>query len=254
MLKQKEIKKIKIFFNTNGYAVIKKSIPKKLINDIQKQVHKMIKKGSIGNKIENIHYLKNKKLSSVHNISNYMPYHKRFFAHTEIHKVFYEIFGPFEKKWFNSSYFLKPKRVGIATKPHQDNAFFNLKPHEAITCWVPTTSVTKKNSSLYYYAGSHKGKLLPHDPEGNLGASLCIQQKYINKIKRKYKKHYVEVKKGDCIIHNPLVIHGSKENKSNINRGAFNFSMKSKKAKRNIKGWNDYRKKLSIYLNKRKKK
>ena len=47
MLKQKEIKKIKIFFNTNGYAVIKKSIPKKLINDIQKQVHKMIKKGSI---------------------------------------------------------------------------------------------------------------------------------------------------------------------------------------------------------------
>ena len=106
MLQQKEIKKIKIFFNTNGYAVIKKSIPKKLINNIQKQVHKMIKKGSIGNKIENIHYLKNKKLSSVHNISNYMPYHKNFFTHTEIHKVFYAIFGPFEKKWFNSSYFL----------------------------------------------------------------------------------------------------------------------------------------------------
>ena len=105
-----------------------------------------------------------------------MPYLKKFFKHTEVHKVFYGIFGPFEKKWFNSSYFLNPKKVGIATKPHQDNAFFNLTPCEAITCWVPTTSVNKKNSSLYYYAGSHKGKLLPHNPEGNLGASLCIPQ------------------------------------------------------------------------------
>ncbi len=253
MITQKEINKIKVFFNKNGYAVLKKSVPKRIINEIQRKVHRLIKEGSIKNKAEDIHYLKTKQLSSVHNISNYMPYHKKFFKHTEVHKVFYGIFGPFEKKWFNSSYFLKPKKVGIATKPHQDNAFFNLTPCEAITCWVPTTSVNKKNSSLYYYAGSHKGKLLPHNPEGNLGASLCIPQKHIKNAKKKYKKHYVKVKKGDCIIHSPLVIHGSEKNKSNINRGAFNFSMKSKKAKWDVKGWNDYRKKLKTFLKKKKK-
>ena len=122
MIKTKEIEKIKFLFNLNGYAVVKKSIPKKLINEIQKEVHQLIEQKLIKNKLEDIHYLKNKKLSSVHNISNYMSYHKKFFTYTKIHKIFYKIYGPFRKKWFNSSYFLKPKRVGIATKEHQDNA------------------------------------------------------------------------------------------------------------------------------------
>ena len=254
MLNQKEIKRIKFFFNLNGYAVIKKFIPRKLIDELQDEVLKLIKKRSIKNQIENIHYLKTKQLSSVHNIENYMHYHKKFLDHTKINKIFYGIFGPLEKKWFNSSYFLKPKKVGIATKAHQDNAFFNLKPCEAFTCWLPTTSVTKKNSSLYYYSGSHEGGLLPHTPEGNLGASLAIPQKYIKKIKKKYKKQFVEIKKGDCIIHSPLVIHGSEKNKSSRNRGAFNFSIKSKKAKLDICGYNNYRKKLKTYLKKKAKK
>ena len=95
---------------------------------------------------------------------------------------------------------------------------------------------------------------MPHEPQGNLGASLSIPQKYINRVKKKYKKHYVQLKKGDCIIHNPLVVHGSERNKSSIDRGAFNFSIKSKKAKKDVVGWNDYRKKLSIYLKIRKRK
>jgi len=253
MLNQKEIKRIKFLFNLNGYAVIKKFIPRKLVNKLQDEVLKLIKKGSIKNQIQNVHYLKTKQLSSVHNIDNYMSYHKKFKTHTKIHKVFYGIFGPYEKKLFNSSYFLKPKKVGIATKPHQDNAFFNLEPCEAFTCWLPTTSVTRKNSSLYYYSGSHKGGLLPHVPEGNLGASLSISKKYINKIKKKYKKHFVEIKKGDCIIHSPLVIHGSEKNKSSKNRGAFNFSIKSKKARLDVQGYSNYRKKLKTYLKKVKK-
>ena len=33
---------------------------------------------------------------------------------------------------------------------------------------------------------------------------------------KKYKKRYIEMEKGDCIIHNPLIVHGSESNKSNI--------------------------------------
>ena len=254
MINQKEIKKIKKTFHNKGYVVLKNFIPRKLINEIKSDVTKLLEMKMINNKLENIHYLKTKQLSSVHNIANYMSYHKKFLNGTRIQKIFHGIFGPSEKKWFNSSYFLKPKKVGISTKAHQDNAFFNLNPCEAFTCWVPTDSVTKQNSSLYYYSGSNKGGLLPHKPQGNPGASLCIPQKYINRVRKKYKKHYVQVKKGDCIIHNPLVIHGSERNRSSIDRGAFNFSIKSKKAKRDIIGWNNYRKKLSTYLKIRKRK
>ena len=95
MLNQKEIKRIKFLFNLNGYAVIKKFIPRKLVNKLQDEVLKLIKKGSIKNQIQNVHYLKTKQLSSVHNIDNYMSYHKKFKTHTKIHKVFYGIFGPY---------------------------------------------------------------------------------------------------------------------------------------------------------------
>ena len=47
MLNQKEIKRIKFLFNLNGYAVIKKFIPRKLVNKLQDEVLKLIKKGSI---------------------------------------------------------------------------------------------------------------------------------------------------------------------------------------------------------------
>ena len=52
------------------------------------------------------------------------------------------------------------------------------------------------------------------------------------------------MEKGDCIIHNPLVVHGSESNKSNINRGSFNFSMKSKQAKEDVAAINDHKKRL----------
>ena len=185
MINRKEIKRIKKAFQNKGYVVLKNFMPKQLINEIENDVQKLLKMKKIKNKLENIHYLKTKQLSSVHNIANYMPYHKKFLYGTRIKEVFHEIFGPSKKKWFNSSYFLKPKKVGIATKAHQDNAFFNLNPCEAFTCWVPTDSVTKQNSSLYYYSGSNKGGLLPHKPQGNPGASLCIPQKYINRVRKR---------------------------------------------------------------------
>ena len=252
-MNKNKINRVKKTFNKNGFAILRNFISKEKIDEIKNDVDRLIQTGLIKNKLENVHYIKTNKLSSVHNIANYMPYHKKFFNYTQIHKVFYGIYGPFQKKWFNSSYFIKPKKIGIATKAHQDNAFFNLNPCEAFTCWVPTDSVNEKNSPLYYYLGSQREGLLPHNPEGNLGASLCIPKKYIKKIKRKYKKQYVRLNKGDCIIHNPLVIHGSEKNKSIIDRSAFNFSIKSKRAKQDIAGWDGYRKKLNIFLKNKKK-
>jgi len=243
--------KIKREFNQQGFAVIRNFISRKLIDEIKNETNNLIKKKLIKNKRRDIHYLKNGQLSSVHNISNYAPKYKKFGTKTKLYKIFENIFGFPQKKWFNSSYFLKPKKAGIETKAHQDNAYFNLNPCEAFTAWIPTNTVTKKNSSLYYYVGSQDLGTLTHIPEGNLGASLCITKKDLYKINKKYKKKYVSLKKGDCIIHSPLVVHGSEKNNSLIDREAFNMSIKSKKAKINVKGFNLYKKKLKTYLKKK---
>ncbi len=245
-------------FHRDGFIVLKNFISKKLINDLKREtsnlVKKMEKKPFAKSRLNrDVHYLKNGQLSSVHNINNHIEYHKKFLRRTKIAKVFKQIYSEPSKKLFNSSYFVKPKKNGIATKPHQDNAFFNLKPNEAITCWVPVNDVTKTNSPVYYYVGSNKEGLVKHIFDGNLGASLCIIKNEINKIKKKYKKKYITLSKGDCIIHNPLVVHGSEKNSGSIDRAAFNFSIKSKKAKFQTKGVKNYYKNLDLFLKRKKK-
>ena len=251
MLNLKKIKRIKKIFNQNGFAILKNFVSKKLIDEMENDTQKLSKK-IIKNKLIDVHYLKSGQLSSVHNILSYIPKYKKFATLTGLNKVFQEIFGPHSKRWGNLSYFYKAKKVGIETKPHQDNAYFNLNPCQVFTCWIPTNTVTKKNSAMYYYPGSQKEGLFSHNLQGNLGASLSISQKKINKIKKKYKKRYIEMEKGDCIIHSPLVVHGSESNKSNINRGSFNFSMKSKQANEDVAAINDHKKRLTLYLKKKK--
>ena len=88
MINQKEIKRIKKTFHNRGYVVLKNFIPRKLINEIKSDVTKLLEMKMINNKLENIHYLKTKQLSSVHNIAYYMSYHKKFLNGTRIQKVF----------------------------------------------------------------------------------------------------------------------------------------------------------------------
>ena len=105
----------------------------------------------------------------------------------------------------------------IIYKIHQDNAFFNLNNAEALTCWVAIDKSDKDNGGLFYYKGSSKLGLFNHIPEGNLGASMTIKktEKFKNAIK-KFKKIFIDVCPGDCVIHDALVVHGSKSNISYI--------------------------------------
>ena len=66
---------------------------------------------------------------------------------------------------------------------------------------------------------------------------------------KNFKKKFVEVKKGDCIIHNALVVHGSKKNVSKKSRRAFNFSVASRD-KINKKKFSIYKLKLRSFLQK----
>ena len=73
---------------------------------------------------------------------------------------------------------------------------------------------------------------------------------FLKKIK-KYKKIYIDVKPGDCVIHDALVIHGSEGNRSSVNRRAINFSISSLDKVDKIK-LKKYKDKLKTFLNKKK--
>lgn len=249
---QKDFIKATYLFHLNGFVILKRSIPKQLIKKIHSELKEVVKKNKISNKLRDIHFLKDGTISSAHNLIDYIPSYSLLLKIPKIKKFAKEIFGELSKKHFNSSYFAKPKIQGLATKPHQDNAFFCMDPPDVATFWMPITFANKTNGCLYYYPKSHISGNLKHKPEGNLGASMSIPEYLIQRVKKKFEKKYIELELGDCVIHNSQVVHGSDSNFSKIDRNAFNFSLASKLAKRNDKLFKNYQNNLSLFLKKKK--
>ena len=62
-----------------------------------------------------------------------------------------------EPEWFNN-----PPNTVHPTPPHQDNYYFNLKPHYACTLWLALDPVDEENGCLRYAVGSHIRGIRPH--------------------------------------------------------------------------------------------
>lgn len=236
----------------DNFVVIKKFFDRKTLAEIKQEI-KLLKKKEMNRRDK--HYIKinNKNvLSSMHNIHLYSPYYKNLILTSKLRDIVKLRFGSTSKRIFNSSLFAKPKDIGLSTKIHQDNAFFNLNNAEALTCWVALDKTDRENGGLFYYKGSSILGLFNHIPEGNLGASMTINktERFKNQIK-KYRKIFINVDPGDCVIHDALVVHGSKSNISKNNRRAINFSIASKD-KVNTKNLKIYKNKLKKFLDKNK--
>ena len=242
----------KRIYETNGFVVLRNAIPKSLIDNTHQALLRAIESNTISNTTRDLHILPNGEVSSAHNLTKYIPEYNSLIELKNIRGLIELIYGELSTTLFNSSYFAKPKLVGLETKAHQDNAFFCMSPAEVATCWLPLTYANKRNGALYYFPGSHNLGDLPHEPEGNLGASMCLSDAAAKDTLLKQPKVYIEIEAGDCVIHNALVIHGSDENKSNFDRNAFNFSIGSAKAKRNEDLFSKYQKNLLDFLRRKK--
>ena len=134
-----EDKELKNFFNTNGYVILRDSVPIDLIKKVRQDLLEAVNKNQITNLKRDIHFFKNGEISSAHNLTEYLPSYKKLMSSKKISNFFKSIFSEIKSSKFNSSYFAKPKYQGLETKPHQDNAFFCMEPAEVATCWMPLT-------------------------------------------------------------------------------------------------------------------
>jgi ectoine hydroxylase-related dioxygenase (phytanoyl-CoA dioxygenase family) len=241
-----DIRKVVDKLKNDNFVIIKNFFDKKVLSEIKVEI-KILKEAEMNRRDK--HFIKvNDKLilSSMHNIHLYSTYYKNLILDSKLRDIVKLRYGSTSKRIFNSSLFAKPKNVGLSTKIHQDNAFFNLNNAEALTCWVAIDKSDKDNGGLFYYKGSSKLGLVNHIPEGNLGASMTIEKtEEFKRLIKKFKKVFIDVSPGDCVIHDALVVHGSKSNISNKNRRAFNFSIASRDSIN--------KKKLNLYKNKLKK-
>jgi phytanoyl-CoA hydroxylase len=114
--------------------------------------------------------------------------------------------------------FSKPARVGSAVPPHQDNAYFALKPGDALTVWVAIDAVTKENGPVNYVKGSHKAGVMPHRASGVIGNSIGLSEE----VDRKSPDLITPLlEPGDAMIHHCETVHFSEPNVSENPRLGF---------------------------------
>lgn len=106
--------------------------------------------------------------------------------------------------------FAKPARVGSAVPFHQDNAYFNLTPPDALTCWIALDRSTEENGCVRFIAGSHTNGVLPHEASGVRGNSYGLA----DPPPPGTSEVTALLEPGDAMLHHCCTIHRSEPNRS----------------------------------------
>jgi phytanoyl-CoA hydroxylase len=123
--------------------------------------------------------------------------------------------------------FGKPARVGSEVPYHQDNAYFNLIPDQALTIWLALADATLDNGCVRYIEGSHKFGNLPHRASGVKGNSMGL----IELPADAGQEICGTVRRGGALVHHCNTIHRSEPNRSDADRPGLLFVFKAARCK-----------------------
>jgi ectoine hydroxylase-related dioxygenase (phytanoyl-CoA dioxygenase family) len=79
-----------------------------------------------------------------------------------------------------------------------------------LTCWIGLDDSTRSNGCVQYIPGSHRWDLLPIT--GLAGDMDAIRETLTEEQWRAFQPVAIELRRGQCSFHHPLMIHGSREN------------------------------------------
>jgi len=230
-------------FKKDGFVILRRAFLKHEIKALINEIDR-VKIKSIKIKNPHLHYTKDKKINTIHNINKYINKGPiiQITKSKKVLKIINYILNS-KGKVRNIEFFLKPKKTGLSSPFHQDNYYWNFSDKgKALNAWIACSDSSYKNGGVCYYKNSHKIGLLKHTISYLPGSSQKIQLNQLKKIK--LKKFYPNLKLGDCLIHHSEVIHGSGPNKSNKDRIGLVIGYESINARVNKKKLEKYKKVL----------
>jgi ectoine hydroxylase-related dioxygenase (phytanoyl-CoA dioxygenase family) len=122
-------------------------------------------------------------------------------------------------RFWHDQLFCKPAKHGGVVAWHQDYSYWTRsQPMAHLTCWIGLDDATRDNGCLQYVPGSHRWPLLP--VTGLAGDMHAIQTVLSEEQRAQFKPVAIELKKGQCAFHHPLMVHGSYENTTDVPRRA----------------------------------
>jgi ectoine hydroxylase-related dioxygenase (phytanoyl-CoA dioxygenase family) len=122
-------------------------------------------------------------------------------------------------RFWHDQLFCKPAHHGGVVAWHQDYSYWTrTEPMSHLTCWIALDDSDRDNGCLYYVPGSHRWRLLPRTGlTGNMDEIMTV---LTPEQKRDFQPIPIELKKGQCTFHHPLMVHGSYANRSDRPRRA----------------------------------
>ena len=123
-------------------------------------------------------------------------------------------------RFWHDQLFCKPAKHGGVVAWHQDYSYWTrTTPMNHLTCWIGLDDSTIDNGCVNYVPGSHEWDLLPITGlAGDMDAIAAVLNE--QQLERFKNPVAVELKAGECSFHHPLMIHGSRENRTNNPRRA----------------------------------
>ena len=122
-------------------------------------------------------------------------------------------------RFWHDQIFYKPAHHGGVVIWHQDYSYWTrTQPMAHLSCWIGLDDSTRENGCVHYVPGSHRWNLLPRKDFAN--DMDTIQGVLSEKQKREFKPKAIELRKGECSFHHPLMVHGSFENRTDRPRRA----------------------------------
>lgn len=115
-------------------------------------------------------------------------------------------------RFWHDQLFCKPARHGGVVAWHQDYSYWTrTKPMAHLTCWIGLDDSTVDNGCVQYVPGSHHWDLL--EITGLAGQMDAIRQVLSDDQWQQFQNPVaVELQRGECTFHHPLLVHGSQAN------------------------------------------
>jgi ectoine hydroxylase-related dioxygenase (phytanoyl-CoA dioxygenase family) len=122
-------------------------------------------------------------------------------------------------RFWHDQLFVKPAHDGGVVIWHQDYSYWTrTKPMDHLTCWIGLDDSTTQNGCVHYVPRSHKWNLLPREDFAN--DMDKIRQALTEEQLKEFNPVAIELKKGECSFHHPMMVHGSFANTSDTPRRA----------------------------------
>ncbi len=122
-------------------------------------------------------------------------------------------------RFWHDQLFCKPAQHGGVVAWHQDYSYWTrTEPPAHLTCWIGLDDSTRANGCVHYVPGSHRWPLLPRT--GLADDMEAIRSVLTNEQRRAFQPVAIELRRGECSFHHPMLLHGSYSNHTDRPRRA----------------------------------